>query len=149
MLQDDNMDGEGRGGSHLATKSSRSLLSAALPGAVWSVDVVEASYSALDTKVLVVVHRQLLTGQLFQTICVLGLNQIQDSFSIGACVDCLITATVPPQLQAHAQFCKLRQWISLVKPLCSSAFPKTQNSPHRIIPSTAGQVSSSSSLEGP
>lgn len=45
-----------------------------LPCAVGSIDVVEATNSALDLEVLVVVFAQLLRGQLLQTIGILRLH---------------------------------------------------------------------------
>ena len=67
---------------HLSAEGGGSLLAAALPGAVGAVDVVEARDAALHAKVFVVVHAQLLRGQLLQTICILGLRTTIASFSI-------------------------------------------------------------------
>lgn len=47
-------------GEGLAAKSSRRLLAATLPRAVWAVDVVEARHAALDAEVRHVVLAQLL-----------------------------------------------------------------------------------------
>lgn len=58
----------------LSAKGGGGLLAAALPGAVGAVNVVEAGDAALDAEVLVVVHAQLLCGQLLQAIRILGLQ---------------------------------------------------------------------------
>lgn len=49
---------------HLSAEGGGSLLAAALPGAVGAVNIVEARDAALHAKVLVIVHAQLLRGQL-------------------------------------------------------------------------------------
>lgn len=63
--------------AHLAAEGSRCLLTAALPCAVRSVHVVEASNAALNAKVVVVVLVQLFGAQLLQAIRVLWL-QVHD-----------------------------------------------------------------------
>ena len=60
--------------SHLAAESSRCLLTSTLPGSVGAVDVVESRNSHLDAEVLAVVHSQLLTGQLLQSVRILWLQ---------------------------------------------------------------------------
>lgn len=59
---------------HLAAESSRCLLTATLPGSVGAVDVVETRHSHLDAEVLAVVHSQLLTRKLLQSVCILWLQ---------------------------------------------------------------------------
>jgi len=59
---------------YLSAEGGRSLLAAALPCSVWAIDVVEPSNPALDAKVLVIMHAQLLCGQLLQPIGILGLH---------------------------------------------------------------------------
>lgn len=60
--------------TYLPAESCWCLLSATLPCAIGAIDVVEAGNAALDAKVPVIVHAQLLTGQLLETVRVLGLQ---------------------------------------------------------------------------
>ena len=71
----------------LAAESCGSLLSATFPGAVGSIDIVEAGYATLNAKVLVVVYAELLCGQLLQTIGILWLQAGKMS-DTPACVHC-------------------------------------------------------------
>lgn len=57
--------GLGGRASSLPAESSRSLLSATLPGSLRAVDIVKPADSELDTEVLVVVLAKLLGGELF------------------------------------------------------------------------------------
>lgn len=59
--------------SYLPTKCCRSLFPSTFPGPIWAIDVVKARYPTFNSKILVVVARQLLTSQLLQAICILRL----------------------------------------------------------------------------
>ena len=59
---------------YLSAEGGGRLLSAALPCSVGPIDVVEPGNAALNAEVLVVVHAELLCGQLFQAVSILGLQ---------------------------------------------------------------------------
>ena len=74
VLQSETSETWGLRNLYLSAECSRSLLSASLPCSIRPKDVVKSCNSALNAKVLVIMHRKLLTCKLLQTICILWLH---------------------------------------------------------------------------